>query len=91
MTYYLRALLKPKDIKGIVTTIVYNLGITSLYKYGTDMGRVDRCSKDKVDLQSHWKLDKHQSRAGKYMDTTITYVDGRVAATFCPSGPIAYL
>ena len=40
-------------------------------------------------MQGHWKSDKRQQEA--YADTTIPYVDGKVAAALCRGGPIAYL
>jgi hypothetical protein len=89
VAYYLRALLKSDDIEGIAKAIIGNIGTHSLRKYGTNLARGSGCSKDEVDLRSRWKSDKRQQDL--YADTTIPYVDGKVAASLCPGGPVAYL
>jgi hypothetical protein len=89
VAYQLRALLKSEDIEDIARSILGNLGTHSLRKYGTNLARGSGCSKDEVDLRSRWKSNKRQQDG--YADTTIPYVDGKVAASLCPGGPIAYL
>ena len=89
MAYYIRLLLKLESIEASAATIVGNLGTHSLRKYGTNMGRGGGCSKDGADLRASWKSDKRQQDG--YADTTILYVNGKVAAALCPGSPIVYL
>ena len=47
------------------------------------------CSKDHVDHRGRWKHRKHQQDT--YADTTIPYVDAKVAAALCKGGPVDYV
>ena len=88
MAYHLPGLPKLEAIEDIARLVLGNLDTHSLRKYGTNLARDSGCLKDKVDLRSRWKSNKRQQDG--YADTTIPYVDGKVAASLCPGGPIAY-
>ena len=47
------------------------------------------CSKDDVNIRRRWKLSTRQQDT--YTDTTIPYLDSKVAAALCRGGPITYL
>ena len=86
---HLRDLLRSGDVQAVAVMVVGLLGTHSLRKYGTTIARGNGCSKDDTDLRGRWKSDKRQQDT--YADTTIPYVDGKVAASLCRGGPIAYL
>ena len=84
----LRETLASQDMAAAGTAIG-NTGTHSLRKYGTTFARASGCCKDDVDMRARWKSNKKQQDG--YADVTIPYVDGKVAATLCRGGPIAYL
>ncbi len=47
------------------------------------------CSKDDIDFRGQWKNCRCQQDT--YADTTIPFVDAKVAAALCKGGPVAYI
>ena len=66
-----------------------DLGTHSLRKYGVTLARGNGCSKEDVNLRARWKSAR--CIQDTYADVTIPYIDGKVAASLCRGGPIAYL
>ena len=65
------------------------MGTHSLRKFAVTVGRRNGCSKDEIDHRGRWKGDHRQQDT--YADTTIPYVDAKVAAALCKGGPIFYM
>jgi hypothetical protein len=66
-----------------------NKGTHSMRKFATNKARGNGCSKDDTDCRARWKSKRRQQDA--YADTTIPYVDAKVAAALCKGGPCAYI
>lgn len=66
-----------------------NIGSHSLRKLAVTIARRMGCSRDEVDDRGRWKGQNRQQDT--YNETTIPYVDAKVAAALCKGGPIAYL
>ena len=64
-------------------------GTHSLRKFSVNVARRNGCSKDDTDHRGRWKGDSRQQDT--YADTTIPYVDAKVAAALCKGGPIAFV
>jgi hypothetical protein len=65
------------------------MGTHSLRKFAVNTARRNGCSKDDTDHRGRWKGDSRQQDV--YADTTIPYVDAKVAAALCKGGPVAFL
>ena len=86
---HLRTLLEATEIEDLAAEVAGNIGTHSLRKFAVTTARSSGCSKDDVDVRGRWKSTSRQQDA--YADTTIPYIDGKVAAALCRGGPIAYL
>jgi hypothetical protein len=66
-------------------------GIYSLCKYPTTFAKQNGgCIQEDINVWGHWKL--HQSHAlDQYQDVEQPFIDAKVAAALCPSGPVAYV
>lgn len=66
------------------------LGSHSFRKYAKTRARKSGvCSKDEVDLRGRWKQDNSKASA-LYEDTTMPFIDAKVAFQLCHGGPIGY-
>ena len=86
---HLRQLLQATEIDDLAAEVVGGIGTHSLRKFAVTVARSSGCSKDDVDVRGRWKSTSRQQDT--YADTTIPYIDGKVAASLCHGGPIAYL
>ncbi|KAL7525427.1 hypothetical protein ACHAXR_000999, partial [Thalassiosira sp. AJA248-18] len=84
-SYHLRAL---TDDPLFVVLGVGPTGTHSLRKFAVNVARRNGCSKDDTDHRGRWKGDSRQQDV--YADTTIPYVDAKVAAALCKGGPVVY-
>ena len=64
-------------------------GTHSLRKFAVNVAQRNECSKDDMDHRGRWKGDSRQQDT--YADTTIPYVDAKVAAALCKGGPIVFM
>ena len=88
--YYLRALCKNDNfVLELMEEIEGKTGTHSVRKFACNKSRGNGCSRDDTDHRGRWKgTDRQQDT---YTDTTIPFVDAKVAAALCTGGPIAYL
>ncbi len=84
--YHLRKLFKDEDF---FLELLGKLGFHSKRKHGVTTARRSACSKDEVDFRGRWKNSRRQQDT--YTDTTIPFVDAKVAAALCKGGPVAYI
>jgi hypothetical protein len=84
--YYLRKIIKDEDF---IRAVIGELGSHSNRKFGVTAARKSGCSKDDTDFRGRWKNCRRQQDA--YADTTIPFVDAKVAAALCKGGPVAYV
>ncbi|KAL3773982.1 hypothetical protein ACHAW5_000582 [Stephanodiscus triporus] len=84
--YYLRKLIQDEDF---ILEILGKVGSHSNRKHGVTTARKSGCSKDDTDFHGRWKKSRHQQDT--YADTTIPFVDSKVAMALCKGGPIAYV
>lgn len=85
-SYHLRQLLRGNDFIHLVEGIT---GSHSLRKLGVNIARGNGCNKDDTDTRARWKGAARQQDT--YADTTIPFVDAKVAAALCKGGPVAYV
>jgi hypothetical protein len=64
-------------------------GTHSTRKFATSQARKSGMTKDDIDHRGRWKRDNRQQDT--YADTTIPFVDAKVAAALCNGGPITYV
>ena len=83
--YHRRKIFKDEEF---VKEFLGELGFHSNLKHGVTTARKFGCSKDDVDF--HWRW-KNRCRQHTYADTTIPFVDAKVAAALCKGGPVAYI
>ena len=86
---HLRETLSSEDVTAMGAQALGNVGTHSLRKYGITFARGSGCSKEDVYLRARWKSSKPMQDA--YADTTIPYVNCKMAATLCRGRPITYL
>ena len=84
--YYLRKLIQDEDF---ILEILGKVGSHSNRKHGVTTARKSGCSKDDTDFRGRWKNSRHQQDT--YADTTIPFVDAKVAVALCKGGPVAYV
>lgn len=84
-SYHLRRLLNSDTF---VLAAEGETGTHSLRKFAVNIARRSGCSKDDTDQRARWKGRGRQQDA--YADTTIPYVDAKVAAALCKGGAITY-
>ena len=88
--YYLRKLCKNDNfILELMEEIAGKTGTHSVRKFACNKSRGTGCSKDDTDHRGRWKSGDRQQDT--YTDTSIPFVDAKVAASLCTGGPIAYL
>jgi hypothetical protein len=84
--YHLRKIFKDDEF---VTELLSELGSHSNRKHGVTTARKSGCSKDDVDFRGRWKNSRRQQDT--YADTTIPFVDAKVASALCKGGPVAHV
>jgi hypothetical protein len=85
-TYHLKKIINDEEF---IHALLEALGSHSLRKMAVTLARGGGCSKDHVDHRGRWKHRKRQQDT--YADTTIPYVDAKVAAALCKGGPVEYV
>ena len=65
------------------------MGTHSHCKFAVNVAQRNGCSKDDTYHRGCWKEDSHQQDT--YADTTIPYIDAKVAAALCEGGPIVFM
>ena len=89
--YHLRSLMRSGDFTLDAADELDDMretGSHSTRKFGVNLGRGDGCSRDDVDHRGRWKGSDRQQ--DQYADTTIPFVDAKVAKSLCVGGAIAY-
>ena len=76
-------------IQNLAADVLGNIGTHSIRKFAVQTCRMNGCSKDEVDVRGRWKSSTRIQDT--YADTTIPYIDGKVATALCKGGPIAYV
>ena len=84
--YHLRDVLQDDEFSPFADGL---MGTHSLRKFAVTVARRNGCSKDDTDHRGRWKSGSRQQDT--YADTTIPYVDAKVAAALCKGGPISFL
>ena len=84
--YYLRKIIKDEDF---IRAVIGQLGSHSNRKFGVTYARKSGCSKDDTNFRGRWK--NHRRQQDEYADTTIPYVDAKVAGALCKGGLVAYV
>ena len=88
-SYHFRLVLHDEDMQEITVVTLGLTGTHSIRKYAVNAARGNGCRKDDTDCRGRWKSGDRQQDT--YADTTIPYVDGKVAAALCKGGPIVYV
>ena len=89
--YYLRLLMQVEDFELDAADAVDNdrdTGSHSTRKFGVNLGRGGGATRDDVDHRGRWKSRDRQ--LDTYAETTIPFVDAKVAKILAVGGPVAY-
>ena len=86
---HLRQLITNTEVQDMAADVLGNIGTHSLRKFAVTSARMSGFSKDEVDVRGRWKSSLRIQDT--YADTTIPYIDGKVAAALCKGGPVAYV
>ena len=86
--YHLKRFLASHDVQDACATTLGDTGTHSIRKFAVNQARGAGCSKDDTDCRGRWRNSQRQQET--YANTTIPYVDGKVAAALCKGGPIMY-
>jgi hypothetical protein len=84
--YYLHKLFHDEEF---ALEILVKLGFHSNHKHGVTTACKYCCSKDNIDFRGQWKNCRRQQDT--YADTTLPFIDAKVAAALCKGGPVAFI
>lgn len=85
-SYHLRTIFNDEEFNLMAEGLT---GTHSERKFAVNNARKNGCSKDDTDHRGRWKSGDRQQDT--YSDTTIPYVDAKVAAALCKGGPVAFV